>query len=722
MSERRASTKPSAAWRAAQTAEPAATPDARAASTEAIGQRNAAAVGTRFSDREALEALNLQIASLLHRPPLQLVLGADRGLTDELIFCGVLGGKDVGKTTLINALAGAEVSSDTREVGRGTDHAIAYVHAAQESVVHRRLVEFDRRSPLRIVTHEASAIRNVVLLDLPDFDSEFHDHLHLVEGIAPLLDRVLWILTPRKLGDRAWVEMFPRVIKDPGNVRVVLNKLDELLSDVETFPAAANPKAAAERFWQLQLEWVTQGSASVGCSTAADHHFVLAAAFPSAQAFVERVGNLWDDSNWTRYAKDRAIVEAIAEQAASELERLRREVLAAISPEDAKRIKQANQRRERAAAVQRLQTEYDLPTLRDQLHFATDEEYHAQLLEEVMDDEYAVLLADGLRRQMRSEATLADELLERRVERWPLLRLVHWPFGWFSRLLGRHFSTTRPDGGAARQPRWAEVTGRHLRQRAKDLHIRIRAEQGALIERLALENQFPEADNLVDQAAQSLVDLGDSLEEHLLSAIQEKDRRPAWWRRSLLWFLLIWFPIIQPLADGFLEVFVADGMLSIPRGLHKVINALGAPQLLMGLAAPLLIYLAILSAMYVRARRDIRRARDGQSGERPPRRRDQRSPRPRTHQTTGPTLPIRRRPVAASAGSPGRAGRRVVYQTSALQDLWCPIPRASPVRRREAQQTDETGWCPIPLASTEHLAASRTSTVSKLGVGDGRIA
>jgi hypothetical protein len=37
-------------------------------------------------------------------------------------------------------------------------------------------------------------------------------------------------------------------------------------------------------------------------------------------------------------------------------------------------------------------------------------------------------------------------------------------------------------------------------------------------------------------------------------------------------------------------------------------------------------------------------------------------------------------------------------------------------RRRHAY-----AWCPIPLASTEHPQASRTTTMSKLGVGDGRI-
>ena len=77
-----------------------------------------------------LESVNRELATLMHTDRAQLVSGADSALQDELIVCGILGGKDVGKSTLINALARAKVSTDTAEVGKGTERPMVYVHEA----------------------------------------------------------------------------------------------------------------------------------------------------------------------------------------------------------------------------------------------------------------------------------------------------------------------------------------------------------------------------------------------------------------------------------------------------------------------------------------------------------------------------------------------------------------------------------------------------------------
>jgi hypothetical protein len=53
---------------------------------------------------------------------------------------------------------------------------------------------------------------------------------------------------------------------------------------------------------------------------------------------------------------------------------------------------------------------------------------------------YCAAVAAGLRTQLRRDTQLADELLDRRVEHWPLLQIVHWPLGWLSRAVGRRVS------------------------------------------------------------------------------------------------------------------------------------------------------------------------------------------------------------------------------------------------------------------------------------------
>ena len=96
---------------------------------------------------EQLAALNGELAALLRRPPAPLVLGADVAERDELVACGVLGGKDVGKTTLINALAQTEVSRDEQEAGRGTDEPIAYVHEEMRDAFAHRLQDLHLPRP-----------------------------------------------------------------------------------------------------------------------------------------------------------------------------------------------------------------------------------------------------------------------------------------------------------------------------------------------------------------------------------------------------------------------------------------------------------------------------------------------------------------------------------------------------------------------------------------------
>ena len=201
-----------------------------------------------------LATINRDLAALLHQSPAELVLGAEATGGDTLVVCGILGGKDVGKSTLINALAGVRVSADEREVGRGTSEPIAYVHEDQQATLADRLASLQLPGALQVRLHQVDTLRDSVLVDLPDFDSEFIDHLAIVEQIAPLLDRVLWLLTPRKIGDRAWVQMFRRVIQDHDNVYCVLNKFDELLKEADalTTPAEATAFAAAQQQWMAR--------------------------------------------------------------------------------------------------------------------------------------------------------------------------------------------------------------------------------------------------------------------------------------------------------------------------------------------------------------------------------------------------------------------------------------------------------------------------------------
>ncbi|MCH8252064.1 MAG: hypothetical protein IID36_06395, partial [Planctomycetes bacterium] len=579
-----------------------------------------------------LVAINRELAALLHTDAADLPLGAPDPFGDDLVVCGILGGKDVGKSTLINALAQTNVSDASQEVGEGTARPMVYVHEDVREAAAHRLRDLDNSVPIDVTLHRADAIRNVVLVDLPDFDSEFETHLDVVRAVAPRLDRVLWVLTPRKLGDRAWIQMLPRVIKDPENVHWVLNKIDELLADADPFEQTADQSncagasiaqrstteshagnGSAEAFWRAQRRWLTDSVSAAGCNDTDDHCFLIAGRFPAEGAFTERIAQLWDDTDWQRYGRDRAAVEQVAALATAELARLRECVLGRVSVHHARAIKEANRRREIAVSIDCIRDHYELDRLLDRLKAACDPAYHQRALNDAVGPTYCIDVAEGLKARLRPDNELADDLLERRVEPWPLLRLAHWPFGWLSRMLGRRFASRFRIGTGGEPWRGHDdpfrIAGRTLADRVGLLDSRIRADHALVVRRLHLDAEFPSAQRLVENVTAAARTIAPRLEERLLAGIRATDRKPGFLRRLSLWAILLWFPFVQPIADGVLGIVAMEGTLDVARGLHKVVAALGAINLLSGFAVVAAVYVAILAGMYARALSAVRRAR-----------------------------------------------------------------------------------------------------------------
>ncbi len=566
------------------------------------------------SHAHEMQAVNHELAGLLGMAALDLALGADAALADDLVICGILGGKDVGKSTLINALAQTQVSVDAREVGRGTEQPMVYVHAAVHTRVDERLQALGRHVPFEVTLHDADAIRNVVLVDLPDFDSEFQEHHQVVRQVAPLLDRVLWVQTPRKIGDRALVEMFHDVVKDPANIHCVLNKVDELLADgdldVQNGSQSPDTQDPAESFWQRQDAWVAQVVTEVGFAQSPGHRFLVAAAFTDPDAFTSHIGRRWGDSDWSRYDADRATVTRIARRAGQDLERLRARVLSPVSPDQARALKRANQRREQRVHAERIQRHYDLKRTIEHLTLACDAQYHEQVLAEALGADFSVTCAARLAGHIRPDTALADELLERRVEQWPLLRLVYWPFGWLSRALGRRLmvtGTTRTQSDV--DP--FDVAGQALADRVELARARVLADHAVIVSRLGLDARVPSATVLAARALLSARRLTPQFETRLLHDLRQRDRRPGLCARAGLWLILLWFPFMQPVLEGGLALYVDTGAWHWAQGLYRIVSAFSAVHLLMGFAVVAAVYVALLAGMYARSLRSIRCALAG---------------------------------------------------------------------------------------------------------------
>src|SRR5687768_12227067 len=159
---------------------------------------------------------------------------ADDALRDDadgsIYLVGIIGGKDVGKSSLVNALVGQQITPPTSH-GPGTEHAIAYAHRDAIDQV-RELLERELPNRFRIITHANDALRRQVLLDLPDVDSHWADHLLVTRRMLRHILYPVWIQSIEKYADLAPQQLLAKVAagNDPANFVFVLNKIDQLVA------------------------------------------------------------------------------------------------------------------------------------------------------------------------------------------------------------------------------------------------------------------------------------------------------------------------------------------------------------------------------------------------------------------------------------------------------------------------------------------------------------
>jgi hypothetical protein len=484
---------------------------------------------------------------------------------------GIIGGKDVGKSALVNALVGREITQRT-SYGPGTQTVIAYAHASQRKVL-RELLEREVPGRHTIVEHDLPSLSRQVLLDLPDIDSHWGDHLAITRKMLRHMLFPVWMQSIEKYADRQPQELLAKVAAGnaPGNFVFCLNKVDQLQqSEVggqrsEVDDLGQDYASRLQRVLQLDQP---------------PRIWAISALHP------ERYDLPALRETLARQKSDEAVRESRRRAAL----RQKASVLAWLTEQNLP---------DRAARLARLQEE-------------AEEFVNERLGEPLLDTLLPRLTDDPLYRQ-----SILDDCLSKRVARWPIVNVLH-PV--FAAIAGYFRRNAEPAPRPLTTPTGEALVDQQLRSLAPDRTL------GEMIQRsFALLQQSQPATSALCKdrklwesvpAATAAAELRDALigtvDRQRAAACARIDRDGPWsLLRGLLTIgALLWFPFIQPLAEAWLANRAAASQPAAPQqGIPLLFVRLLSLNNLIGTLTSLLIYFAVL---WLILRWDTRRRVDRQ--------------------------------------------------------------------------------------------------------------
>ncbi len=519
--------------------------------------------------RETVELTGAEVPEILDDGAPVLTDDALSPAKDEggFYLVGLIGGKEVGKSALVNALAGRPITAITSH-GPGTEIAVAYAHVSQEPAL-RALLEREVPGRHRIITHEIPTLTRQVLLDLPDIDSHWQSHPLVTRAMLRHMLYPVWIVSIEKYADRQPQEMLRKVAEGnaPENFVFCLNKVDQ----VEAGPRAEGRGPSEE----IRDDYAQRLMKTLGLP-AVPEVFLISAIHPSRYEFPrlkEMLSRQKADAS-VRQSKELAV------------RRQDRTLMAWI---DGQALP------ERATRLARLQ------------HDA----------EELIAERLGIPLLEGVVPRLLddtgSKLAMTDEILRDRVARWPLVNLVHTLFTPLMSVWRANVSPTgslRLQGADALVETYLQQDGRPVSALVQSAFAQIRQSQPA-VAALYRTNHLWE-DMPADQAAADL--------RRRLAATVERQRETA--RQKLAgsggvpgapirWLLtigaLLWFPIVQPI----LEAFLTTGIENSPRKLAGlIVGILSGSALLKNVSFLAMWFLVIWLALRWNTQRRVNRLLD----------------------------------------------------------------------------------------------------------------
>jgi hypothetical protein len=426
----------------------------------------------------------------------------------DFYFVGLIGGKEVGKSALVNALVGQPITKST-SFGPGTDTVIAYVHESQTDAV-RALLTREAVGQFRIVPHQMPGLARQVLLDLPDIDSHWKAHAELTRRMLRQMLFPVWVQSVEKYADRKPQDLLAQVAvgNAADNFVFCLNKVDQLSTMSGNDPAALD-------------ELRTDFAARIGrtLSTPPPRVWMISAARPAEFDFPELRAVLSNQ-------KSGEIVKQSQDLARRQQER---SIVAWLKTLD------LPGRAERLVRLEREATEL----------------LGARVATPLIEQSLPALTDDPSTR-----LALTDEVLSARIRRWPVVSLVHTVLTPVLAVIRRNVGVSRtsslPDAEA--------LVDAHLRPGGTPVAVLVRSSFATLQQSNPAVSDLYRARRLwedmpADTAAASLrTTLTETVARNRAEVRQKlTGRRSGLFapvRLLLTLGALVWFPLLQPIAEA----------------------------------------------------------------------------------------------------------------------------------------------------------------------------
>ena len=150
----------------------------------------------RISEEQAQSLLTID-----QRSPKQLFAGEAMAENSRPLIVAFMGGTGVGKSSLLNRLAGQTIAR--AGVERPTSREVTLYH--HQSLAISRLPEGLPLDSIKISQHNDDGNSHVVWIDMPDFDSVELSNKRLVLEWLPHIDVLLYVVSPERYRDnKAW--------------------------------------------------------------------------------------------------------------------------------------------------------------------------------------------------------------------------------------------------------------------------------------------------------------------------------------------------------------------------------------------------------------------------------------------------------------------------------------------------------------------------------------